>query len=197
MSLAFVQMKLESSISGRYVRPSAWTTRFLSASPVRCLPSCSLGRRQGLPLGPVGRLGFQNLSCRLFPGAAGVRSHICKGCCLSEQPHRFGNSKVAHFDFCFTSTVQPPTGIIRGLPQPARTPSHDFLAAWPGSVSVCLLLWFSFSLSQVPSLPSALLHLLFLFLPLAALLHSTVFLLFSSQLHFVLAAAQPPWDFSC
>lgn len=52
------------------------------------------------------------------------------------------------------------------------------------------------SIHSLPdALPSALLPLLF-FLPLAAPLLSIVGLLSSSQLHFVLAAAQLPWDFS-
>ena len=72
----------------------------------------------------------------------GIRLHSCKRLLHFEQSDSFGNSKVDHFDFCFTSTTQPPTGIILGLPLPARAPTDNF-PAWPRSVSVRLHLLFS------------------------------------------------------
>lgn len=118
-----------------------------------------------------------------------------KGCYLSEQSDSFGNSKVDHFDFCFTFTTQPPTGVILGLPLPARAPTDNF-PAWPRSESVRLRLLFSSRALPDALSPSALLRLPFSPLPRAGPLISTAFLLFSSWLPLVLAAAQLPRDCS-
>lgn len=72
-----------------------------------------------------------------------------EGCYVSEQSSSFGNSEVDHFDFCFTSTTQPPTGIMLGLPLPARAPTDNF-PAWPRSGSARLRL-----LLSTRSLPDA------------------------------------------
>ena len=48
-----------------------------------------------------------------------------KGCSIQAQSYSFRSSKVDHFAFCFTLTMQPPAGIILGLPPPARTPTTN------------------------------------------------------------------------
>lgn len=77
----------------------------------------------------------------------GLRS--CKGPYMQEQPHRFGNSTVDHFDFCFASTTQLPTGIMLGLPRPARAPRD--ISGRGLALGLCLLLLF-----PARSLPDAL-----------------------------------------
>lgn len=72
---------------------------------------------------------------------ASARTPAKRGC-TSEQPHGFGSSKMDHFDFCFPSATQAPTGVVPGSPPPARAPAGRFPAR-SHSASVCLLLSFS------------------------------------------------------
>lgn len=118
-----------------------------------------------------------------------------KGCYISEQSSSFGNSKVDHFDFCFPSTTQPPTGIILGLPLPARAPTDNFPAR-PRSGSVRLRLLFSTRSLPDALSASALLHLPFFLLPPAVPITSTAFLLISSSFAGSCPAATGPWLFA-
>lgn len=72
---------------------------------------------------------------------ASARTAAKRGC-TSEQPHGFGSSKMDHFDFCFPSATQAPTGVVPGSPPPARAPAGRFPAR-SHSASVCLRLSFS------------------------------------------------------
>lgn len=138
------------------------------ASPTSsaCHPQ-SQGLRQGPQLGA--HKGFQK--CLLQALSWLWQTCSCtaaKGCYLPAQSYSFANSKVDHFDFCFTFTMLPPASIILGLPPPSGAPTTNF----PGVVSlgVCvappflthplfqlpdtLLLFFSWPLEATPSFPS-------------------------------------------
>ena len=150
-----------------------------SASACPLPPSWVSGSEAGPPAWSSGYIWLPEVSpSGFFLGPWAFACTAAKGCYISEQSDSFGNSKVDHFDFCFTSTTQPPTGIILGLPLPARAPTDNF-PAWPRSVSVRLHLLFSTRSPPDALSPSALLRLPFFSLPLAGPLISTV-LRFSS-----------------
>lgn len=183
--LAFPRTKLEIS----HVQPSRRGTVRLY---LFCLPSSVSGSKAGPPAWAKWLdLAFRSVYLGLFPVPWAFARTAVEGCYVSEQSSSFGNSEVDHFDFCFTSTTQPPTGIILGLPLPARAPTDNF-PAWPRSGSARLRLLFSTRSPPDAVSASALLHRPFFLLPLAGPLTSTVFLLISSCFTVELAAAQLP-----
>lgn len=89
-----------------------------------------------------------------------------KGCSMQEQSHRLGSSKAEHFDFCFTSTTQPPTGIILRLPPPCQVFPPTISRHGPALYLYVSSSCFPFTLSQMPSLlPSSISFSFCLWLP--------------------------------
>lgn len=160
--------------------------------PVPCFPSLATGSEAGPPVWSRRWIWLaEGFTSGVFLVQWAFGCTAAKGCSIEEQSYHSGYSKVHHFDVYFTSPTRFPTGITLGLPPPARAPtdqSRRGLAQNP-----CLP-------SSTPSLPGASLPLLSSVssasCPWLPPLLSIVFPLFSSQLHFVLAAAQLPWDFS-
>lgn len=125
-------------------------------------------------------LASRSVYFRLFPGTVGICLHSCKRLLHIGAINSFGTSKVDHFDFCFTFTTQPPTGIILGLPPPAKAPTDNS----PRGLTLYLCVSCLVSHSLSPNGPS-----LFCCPPPPLLLRALGPLLVSSQLCFVMATA--------